>query len=289
MNNPSTRGRKPRHPVDACRTAFWAWTVREQMGKSLDEIERQFNPDGYRKRDDTGGYSQSGRWRTYGKGKSDPVGSHQSKLKTGTHLELAAAQVPYSLDIYNSVLWHVLKATHVTDAQTEVWINDLEPQTALRLMCYFPYGSCPWESFLRLDSHALADFAAYRTPDVLAVLLLYCYQRWPLPPSLQIRVMVREWLASTIQHLIPFRKTEHLLLPALEAMPLGLGSMTGRYALSTTKSADRQYKDAIFANQESILKDAMDQHTRIICSIKERNHSAHKFEVAKSGFGQTYK
>jgi hypothetical protein len=241
------RGRKPRDPIEICRTAFWAWTVREKLGKSFDQIEREFNPDCFWKRDDGGGFVQPGRWRAYGAGRSDPVGSHRSKIKAGTHLQQASELYPDSLNVYNSVLWAVLRTPDLKENQAKTWINDLEPNAALRLMCYYPDASSPWDSFLLLHHEDLAHFAVLQTLDVMAALLIYLRLTSP-NPDLATIWLIRAWLTSSFHRLLPFKKTRHLFFPVIEACAPELGPMTGRFGLSHTKSEDQQYFDIVYGS-----------------------------------------
>jgi hypothetical protein len=244
MDNATKRGRKPRHPADTLRTAFWAWSVQDNLGISFREIERRFHPTSRVKRNDGGGYNQPGRWNAYSRGLSDPIGSHRSTIQSGTHLQQAAAVYEESLDIYNSVLWEILKSKKITEAQAKTWINSLEPNTALRLMCYYPLEASPWDCFLLMSFADIKHFSQANSPDVLAVLLIYCGAA--LLPDIDTRVLIRSWLVSVVETSIPFLKTKFLLFPLIETLPYALGPLLGEYGASKDKSTEQQYYDAFY-------------------------------------------
>jgi hypothetical protein len=211
----SNKGRKPRHAVDRCRTAFWAWAVREELQLSFDEIERLLNPEASKKRDDLGGYSQPGRWRIYRDGGADPIGGHRSKIKEGSHLSEAAKYYPYSLDIYNSVLWRLLRASQITKELAEDLINELEPYSARRLMKYDPKAKTNWEVFLKMTYEEIEDYASSARIDVLAVLLVSL----KLPrfgSQYSIIRLLRRWLFLVNKKYLPYQKTCKQMIPLIQ-------------------------------------------------------------------------
>lgn len=126
------RGRPARHPIDALRTQFWFNLVSQFAKKTAYQLEKEFQPENFRR--DEAWLVRSRRWDRYREGKMVP----KDEL-----IDRVEGAYPGFADWFRAPFWEAFKAGALSQEEVNRLLLTLEPEPGIPGILFKPADGRP--------------------------------------------------------------------------------------------------------------------------------------------------
>lgn len=222
---------------------MWAWTVRHSTGLDFAKIERLLSPTCFSARDG-GGYSQPLSWNGYGTGRVSPVGNGRRSKAGGIPLDLAEELCPGAREIYDSVLWKILRTKELGRMAGVDFAHRLTPSVKAEILQLSDGSSDPWTALMSLSVDSLSELAKHPHIDVLSALLMVLARVQGVDLQVQVSALTRWWLMHVTAREGALQSVRSQLLSVLESCVPKLGRLSGANDLSPQSTAVQHLEEA---------------------------------------------
>lgn len=227
--------------IDRARSAFWAWTVKNQSGLDFAALERELLPESVRPRAG-GGYEQPYAWYKYAKGERAPLPPEKGE---NSPVLIADKRYPGTAQAYQSFTWDLLYPADEVLPKPLALTNRISPYVLSRLDEEDIEGIDQERILLTLEGAGRAVLIKHF--DAFGLLLMQWRNGTPERLSVELVYLTRIWLLHAFEWMSPFPECRHLLLELFQENLCELGVLEGPGGLDLDKNMQERMNDAFWA------------------------------------------